>query len=56
MIKKNGKIGSDQGFSDQVIKKYIKVGRSNWTGEHSMFKNEAITGFKISGGGRETFS
>ena len=51
MIKKNGKIGSDQGFSDQVIKKYIKVGRSNRIGEDSIFKCEAMTSFKTLGGG-----
>ena len=42
---------SDQGFSDQVIKKYIKVGKSNRKGERSMLKNEAMTGFKTLGGG-----
>ena len=33
---------SDQGFSDQVIKKYIKVGKSNRKGERIMLKSEAI--------------
>jgi len=42
---------SDQGFSDQVIKKYIKVGRSNRIGDRSMLKSEAMTGFKTLGGG-----